>query len=217
MSNVLTRKFSNEQSGITGLETAIILIAFVVVASVFAYVVLSAGMFSSQKSQESIYEGIKTAQGTIEIRGAVIAMSETTGANGCISQLTFTVATTMGGQAIDFTPPDPDGGTGRPADGSNNKVVITYYDEYQKIDDLYWTLTKLGHCSNDNLLDSGEHFQITIGNAVAGENGGNLVDALTHDLGPDTKFTLEVKGPVGATLMFERTTPGFIDATLNLH
>ena len=37
-----------DERGITGLETAIILIAFVVVASVFAYSVLSAGIFSSQ-------------------------------------------------------------------------------------------------------------------------------------------------------------------------
>ncbi len=35
-----------QQRGITGIETAIILIAFVIVASVFAYVVLSAGLFS---------------------------------------------------------------------------------------------------------------------------------------------------------------------------
>ena len=36
------------ERGITGLETAIILIAFVVVASVFAFTVLSTGIFSSE-------------------------------------------------------------------------------------------------------------------------------------------------------------------------
>jgi flagellin FlaB len=45
------------RKGITGLETAIILIAFVVVASVFAYTVLSAGIFSSEKGKEAIYSG----------------------------------------------------------------------------------------------------------------------------------------------------------------
>ena len=43
------------QRGVTGLETAIILIAFVVVASVFAYTVLSAGLFSSEKGKEAIH------------------------------------------------------------------------------------------------------------------------------------------------------------------
>jgi flagellin FlaB len=37
------------EKGITGLETAIILIAFVVVASVFAFTVLSTGVFSAER------------------------------------------------------------------------------------------------------------------------------------------------------------------------
>jgi flagellin FlaB len=39
-----------EEYGITGLETAIVLIAFVVVAAVFAFVVLSTGLFSSERA-----------------------------------------------------------------------------------------------------------------------------------------------------------------------
>ena len=66
------RKLHNGKRGITGLETAIILIAFVVVAAVFAYTVLSAGIFSTQKSQETIYSGLEQAAGTMEIKGGVI-------------------------------------------------------------------------------------------------------------------------------------------------
>ena len=44
------KKFFRHEKGITGLETAIILIAFVVVAAVFAYTALSAGLFATQKS-----------------------------------------------------------------------------------------------------------------------------------------------------------------------
>ena len=40
---------STSERGITGLETAIILIAFVVVASVFAFTVLSMGIFASER------------------------------------------------------------------------------------------------------------------------------------------------------------------------
>ncbi len=40
------KKILEGQAGITGLETAIILIAFVTVAAVFGYAVLSAGLFS---------------------------------------------------------------------------------------------------------------------------------------------------------------------------
>jgi archaellin len=54
--------------------------------------------------------------------------------------------------------------------------------------------------------------------ADGGAAGGNLVDALSgHHLGPNTKFTLEIKPPTGAVLSFERTTPGYIDTVMNLN
>ena len=50
--------------GITGLQTAIILIAFVVVASVFAFTVLSTGIFASERSKETVYAGLQEAKST---------------------------------------------------------------------------------------------------------------------------------------------------------
>ena len=47
----------SDQRGITGLETAIVLIAFVVVSSVFAFAPLSTGLFSSDKSKPESTEG----------------------------------------------------------------------------------------------------------------------------------------------------------------
>jgi flagellin-like protein len=68
-------RLDRDQRGITGLETAIILIAFVVVASVFAYTVLSAGLFSSERGKEAIYAGLENAAGTMEVVGSVKATS----------------------------------------------------------------------------------------------------------------------------------------------
>jgi archaeal flagellin FlaB len=56
----------------TGLETAIILIAFVTVASVLAYSVLSAGIFSLEKAQETVYKGIPKASNSIELSSFVL-------------------------------------------------------------------------------------------------------------------------------------------------
>ena len=75
MRNKLFNRISQDQRGITGVETAIVLIAFVVVASVFAYTVLSAGVFSSEKSKEAIYAGLEQARGTVELVGSVKATS----------------------------------------------------------------------------------------------------------------------------------------------
>ena len=60
-----------EQQGITGLETAIVLIAFVVVSSVFAFAALSTGLFSAEKSKETIQAGLAEARGTIELKGSI--------------------------------------------------------------------------------------------------------------------------------------------------
>ncbi len=221
MFKVFSRQLRRDQRGITGLETAIILIAFVVVAAVFSYAIISAGMYSSQKSQESVYKGLKEAQSATTINGAVIAKAEHTGATGYISQITFTLANAMGGEPNDFTPPLTSGIDGKCPANSPNKVVFSYIDPYQKVDDLFWTLQKLGAANADNLLDSGEKFQITIGADLShidsGSGSGNLVDALAHHLGPNTRFTIEVKTPTGSTLTFERVTPAIIDSVINLN
>jgi len=207
------------ERGITGLETAIILIAFVVVAAVFAYTVLSAGLFSTQKSQEAIYSGLEEAQSTLEIKGGVIAKAENTGASGYLSQLTFTVSNALGGEPINFTAPVAASDNTGVADtsSSNNVVVISYIDQDQRVEDLYWTVTKLGNADTDDLLESNEKFQITIGNDTANQGGGNLVDALNPDLTVSKSFTIEVKTPVGAVLTFERTTPAYIDSVMHLN
>ncbi len=218
MLNRLFRKIWRNEKGITGLETAIILIAFVVVAAVFAYTALSAGLFSTQKSSEAIYAGLKEAQSTLELRGSVIATANTTGASGTVKQITFTVANVLGGEAIDFTAPSADTNTGKALADSNNTVVMAYIDEDQRVEDLYWTKTAVGKDDGDNLLEANETFEITIGSDTAGTGAGNLIDALTtEDLSVNREFTIEVKPPIGAVLQIERTTPAYIDAIMNLH
>lgn len=76
MQDRLLRRIRRDQSGITGLETAIILIAFVVVASVFAYTVLSAGIFSSERGKEAIHAGLEGARSSMEIVGSVKAVAD---------------------------------------------------------------------------------------------------------------------------------------------
>ena len=185
-------RMHKDQRGITGLETAIILIAFVVVAAVFAYTVLSAGIFTTQKAQESVYTGLEEVEATLQIKGSVIATANTTGANGTVDDITFTVEGAMEGLAIDFTEP------------TDNVVVISYLDSTQVSRDLDWGVTKVGSTDDDDLLEGDEKFELT-------------VDLTGLGLGPDTTFSVEVKPPTGAVLVIERTTPAWIDAVMDLH
>ena len=209
-------KYFKHEKGITGLETAIILIAFVVVAAVFAYTALSAGLFSTQKAQEAIYSGLQEARSTLELRGPVIATGNGTG--GSVKQISFVVANVLGGDSIDFTPPTANStdNTGIAATGSTNKVVIKYIDQNQTINDLYWTATPLGLTDGDDILDANEKFQVVVG-ADDGSAGGNMIDALANDLVNNTTFTLEILTPAGAVLQIERTTPARIEPKMNLH
>jgi len=210
-------KYFKHEKGITGLETAIILIAFVVVAAVFAYTALSAGLFSTQKAQEAVYSGLKEAQSTLELRGGLVATAGTTGANGTIKQISFVVSNVLGGEPIDFTQPTASSeNNGRADTTSSNKVIINYIDSDQTVTDLFWTCTALGTTNGNALLETGEKFQITIGGATESVAGGNLLDALTTHLTVNKTFTLEIVTNAGAVLTLERTTPPYIDTKMNL-
>jgi flagellin FlaB len=194
----LVRKFFRNQQGITGIETAIILIAFVIVASVFAYVVLSAGLFSTQKAKESIHSGLDEARSAIEIKGNVYGRME----SDVLTSIYFTVATTTGGDMVDFTD----------TDNFTNKVVISYTDAYQIFPSVNWTLTKLNTHSTDNILDENELFMLTVDLSIVSANAtGEQIP------GPYHKFSLELKPPVGAVLIIERTVPARADDIVNLY
>jgi flagellin FlaB len=197
-------KMHRGEKGITGLETAIILIAFVVVASVFAYTVLSAGIFSSQKGKEAIYSGLEEARASVTLKGSVVAKD--TDSNDEVDELVFIVANALEGQAIDFTIPDETDADGIADSGSSNVVVISYADQTQRVEDLVFTVTALGKDDGDALLEPGEKFEVTVD-----------LTAVDGDITTYTTFSIEVKPPKGSVLTIERTTPGVIDDVMILN
>jgi archaeal flagellin FlaB len=198
-----------DERGITGLETAIILIAFVVVASVFAYTVLSAGIFSSQKGQEAVYAGLSEARATMEIKGSMFAYGNDTSGNGTgnmtVDAVSFTLTNAMKGQAIDLSP-NPWSGNGTSGNGTP-VTIISYTDKNQHANNLPWTVSFIGKHSADNLLEQDEQAVIMV----------DLEHGLT--IGPTTYdiFTIEVKPVTGASLVLNRTLPARIDAVMDLH
>jgi len=88
----------------TGLEAAIVLIAFVVVAALFSYVVLGAGFFTTQKAQETVYSSVDMSSSSLEILGDVYGNSTGDGGiNAQIDAVMFVAGLTAGGGSIDFT------------------------------------------------------------------------------------------------------------------
>jgi len=114
------------ENAFTGLEAAIVLIAFVVVAAVFSYVVLGAGFFTTQTAQATVHTGVSQASSSLEIVGNVMGVA----VDSSPSRLTYintSVALTAGGSAMDLTQmviSYSDSNGGRVASIGNNSAGI---------------------------------------------------------------------------------------------
>jgi flagellin FlaB len=188
------------ERGITGIETAIIMISFVVVASLFAYTVLSAGIFSAGKGKEAIHAGIDRAGSSMQLVGPIIAKD--TNDDDDVDQIVFIVTNTLGTDGINFTPTSDADGDGLLSDETTltHNTIVSYYDASQEITDLAWTTTQLGKGDNDAVLEETEKFEVTVD-----------VNALSPRIEENDTFTMEVRLRNGATLLFERATGPVID------
>ena len=184
----------NREDGITGLETAIILIAFVIVASVFAFVVLSTGLFSAERGKETVFAGLEKARGNLEVRGALTVIdTDTNGTIDSSDEIVFNAALAAGGFPISLDP-----------SAYTNTVVVNWIDAQDRVPDSGYTVTWILD-DGDDLLENGELAEVTV-NPPTGST-----------LAENEIFTLEVVPPSGGTLLINRTMPPEIDDVMDLH
>jgi archaeal flagellin FlaB len=198
------------QKGITGLETAIILIAFVIVASVLAYVVISAGLFASQKAKTAVSAGLAQSGSTIELKGNVIAVMEPAAGTdpAYVKEITFTIGVVPGGSAVDLTA-NPVGTT-----TSVNRLIIGYQDTAQQVASMFFDVTYINAPVGgtvDDMLDPGELAMVTVDLSPANNT------AMTDKLVAGMTFTLSITPPDGAVLPIERTMPSRVSGLVNLY
>lgn len=173
-----------EERGITGLETAIVLIAFVVVAAVFAFVVLSTGLFSSERSKETVYAGLAKTRGSMELAGGVIAASDGTK----LTSIKFDLTLAAGGDAVNLNPTD-----------TSNRTVISYIDSSYTDNNLPYTVAVITG-NSDYMLEQGEMLEVTL----------DLTTNASINIGANHTFTFEIKPPQGSYLVVQRTTPASV-------
>ena len=226
----------SSQRGITGLETAIILIAFVVVASVFAFMVLSTGIFASERSKETVFAGIQETKSSLEPRGAVVAYKADRGGKNTIYKVSFIVSNAVAGEPVNLTPPYTADGSGTDPDyssGAEYKTVISYNDPNQFMNDVPWSVDWLGNNNGDNLLEVGEKAEISVWLLIRDTTelissssatsywtsdfkGANGILASGAILDKNDKFPFTLSPPSGATLIIERTLPARLYAIMDL-
>ncbi|MBI5671465.1 MAG: hypothetical protein HZC41_26025 [Chloroflexi bacterium] len=186
-----TNNIHRNEKGQTALETAIILIAFIVVASVFAFTILSAGSASTEKGEAAIYSGLEGVQSSMNVKGAVIAQA----GGATVDTVKFTLSLVSGGDPVDLNT-------------TNKVVVIGYRDAAQFENNIDWTVNWVVHndgAAADDMLEEGELAEIEVD-----------LTGLATTLAKNTEFTLEVKPPTGAVLSLTRTTPASIEKVMEL-
>lgn len=200
----------------TGIETAIIVIAFVIAASVFAFAVLNMGLLTTQKAQDAIVSGVSQAQSSLKIT-SVYAFSDSEGSDAKVKQIAILVQPS-GTASVDFTA---------------EKIAISYKNDLMAIPDVYegsaanvfinkttftnatydGDLAKLATISQnclvveiqgdgDMLLEAGEVFAVYLNLAN--------VDSDNAPLGVYKHFTTEIVPGSGSKLTFTGTMPASI-------
>ncbi|MCX6007644.1 MAG: hypothetical protein NTZ34_10385 [Chloroflexi bacterium] len=192
------------EKGMTGLETAIILIAFVTVAAVFGYAVLSAGLFSAERGKETIYAGLNEAKSNMELSGSVIGMGDTDNTT-VLGKIKFTVKNAIAGNPIDMT--KCDGTT-----NATNKCVISLTTADDYLNNIKWDKVAIGAADADNLLETGEQMEVTIDLADLGDSC-----TLSENLTANNVFNIQVKPSLGSTITIQRTLPPAIEPVMDLH
>jgi flagellin FlaB len=186
-----------DQRGITGLETAIVLIAFVVVASVFAFAVLSTGLLSSEKAKTTVAAGLAQGGVAIVVKGSIIAHESSTNVGRL--QVPLVLATD---ESVDL---------------SSASLVVTYIDSGQVVD-----LTFAANAKDEGPLNYGWSTEFSKGTGAVMNPGERAdfwinLEGLPTPLGTNKQFTVQIKPEVGSVLEITRTTPGEVTAITNLN
>lgn len=73
--------FVHQKKGIVGLETAIILIAFVIIAAAFSFMVVNQGLLATEKGKSVIQQGIQQASTPLAVDGTAFVKTNADGTN----------------------------------------------------------------------------------------------------------------------------------------
>ena len=176
-------KMKNKDNAFTGLEAAIVLIAFVVVAAVFSYVMLGAGFFTAQKSQEVVHTGIGQASSSIEVTGDVYGFANTT--DDGLGAIQYSISLTSGNTPMNIS-----------------AIRVTYADRDTRNTLTYvtgaatsgqWNISRFfNNVTNDTVLEPTEKFTLYVA---------------VPDTSPNTPFTVTMQPESGALTTIKRTAP----------
>jgi len=210
----MKRLFRNRR-GIVGIEAAIVLIAFIIIAAALSYVVINMGFYTTQKTKETMQTGLEESLSALQLDGSVIG--KTNGA-GHIEWVIVPVKLSAGKGTLDL---------------NNGSLIVSVYLPTATLLDIYIGVVRgeeygtdidilIGNLSRtmgmntsdsavfvtvnddgDSALESPEKaFLIIHLNETISETN------IRHSIADYETFKIEVRGAKGAALTVVRTAPG---------
>ena len=187
--------------GLTGLETAIILVAFVITSSAFAFVVLNMGFMTAEQSQSVIGGSMDEASSALQLDSDIIgtfANNTDSQDDICLTKVVFYVTLGPGNSPIDM---------------DNDQIVITYSNPrgHGVVYDGNTAVTAVTVITGDadTILETGERFKIaidftTMDKADMDPVQGTMPDVYTH---PYEEITIEIQPTQGGIMTIKRRIP----------
>jgi flagellin FlaB len=172
----------------TGLEAAIVLIAFVVVAAVFAYVILGAGFFTTQKAQETIQKSVEQSTSNLLLIGNVYGLASDPSSG--IDEIKFSIGLAPGAPPVDLT-----------------KLNIAF-----STPSTFHVILPLGGNATLTTFTAREAGSGPVLDSMT-QNQQVEIDFMVAPVPKNTVVTIEIRPPVGAALPFSKTTAATITNT----
>jgi flagellin FlaB len=228
--NLIQKGHRHTHRGIIGIESAIVLIAFVIVAAALAFVVLNMGFSTTQKAKTAIIAAVEEAGSSLEVAGKITAVGNV--ASNVLNATTIPIKIVSGGANSNM-------------DGNFTSIkVITSNIEYDNVYTfgplflgtysnasdawtaaeqrgwicigcnpytgsnnvvktvgiIYWNVNQ----NNNTILDIGEHLQLSV--AFAQNDRPHALDNLA----------IEISTPKGAPMTVDRTVPNITNKIVDL-
>jgi len=137
--NLIRKGHGHAHRGIIGVESAIVMIAFVIVAAALAFVVLNMGFATTQKAKTTIISSLAEASSSLEVAGKVIGIGEI--ASNVLNITSVPLKIASGGESINL---------------AESTAAVKYLQNTITYDDIYaGTLTTVAQ-DNDDGNPSGE-------------------------------------------------------------
>jgi flagellin FlaB len=202
---MLLKKLFKNRKGIVGVEAAIVLIAFIIIAAALSYMVVNMGFYTTQKTKETMQSGLEESLSALQLDGVVTGKTATD--KDEIQYIVVPVKLSAGKAAVDL---------------GNESVVVSVYLSDATLLNIYKGANSTTETSLTNILNDAENFTGIQDQgamfALYNDDEDMVLESnekafLIVNLGDNTvadyqTIKIEVRTAKGAALTIVRTAPG---------